>query len=394
MHRLTRRLVALMLFFAALTVLAKLTLASNYAAEETLNRITAAIGAPVKAKKVHLGFSASALTGVQVFEAASAAQDPCWTAVGAIDADVSLWGLLTNDLGGGVVTLRDVAVTLAFDRNGRLVTRLPAPVEAAGPMPLVRLEGGTFTLRRDGIPDEVFHNIRLELKTDGEKQTLSGTIDDPDWGPWKVSGGRETAAGPFTLMLKTAREVHAPMKLLRRTPFVGANVWRAVECDGLTTCELTLRFVPGEPVHYRADLSPHDTAVYVPSISLRAAGASGRVVVDDNYLTLTDVRGTAAGGEVRVDSKMDFRTPGMSVLGFGILVNRVTPRLLPETWQAPHVEGQIEGKADIELTLRDGALPVTRGQGQGTLKWSRFLPPLTLYMESDGHGFRFGLGKN
>jgi hypothetical protein len=394
MHRLTRRLVVLMLLFAALTVLAKLTLASNYAAEETLNRITAAIGAPVKAKKVHLGFSASALSGVQVFEAAATEKEPCWTAVGAIDADVSLWGLLTNDLGGGVVTLRDVAVTLCFDHDGKLTTRLPAPVEATGPTPLVKLEGGSFTLRYAGRPDEVFHNIRLELKTDGEKQTLSGTIDDPEWGPWKVSGGRETAAGPFKLVITTSREVHATMPLLRRAPFVPPTTWRAVECDGLTNCELTLTFVPGEPVHYRADLSPHDTAVFVPSISLRAAGASGRVVVDDNLLTLTNVRGAAAGGDVRVGSTMDFRTRGTSILGFAIGISKVTPRLLPDNWQAPRLDGQIEGKADIQLTLRDGFLPVTRGQGKGTLQLSRYLPPVNVYMESDGQGFRFGVGKN
>ena len=140
-----------------------------------------------------LGFSASALC-----ERARCSRRPRpamprrWTAVGAVDADVSLWQLLTNDLGGGVVTLRDVAVTLAFDPDGRLMTRLPAPPEEpAGPMPLVRIESGTFTLRRDGRPDEMFHNIRLELRTDGEKQTLTGTIDDPIWGQWTVSGGRE-----------------------------------------------------------------------------------------------------------------------------------------------------------------------------------------------------------
>ena len=174
----------------------------------------------------------------------------------------------------------------------------------------MRIEGGTFTLRREGIPDEVFHNIRLELRTDGERQTLSGTVDDPDWGPWTVSGGRETAAEPFTLILKTAKEVHATMPLLRRAPFVPPSTWRAVECDGDTTCEVTLRFAAGEPVRYRADLSPHDTAVYVPSIALRATGASGRVVIDDNLLTLTNVRGAASGGDVWVGSTMDFRTPG------------------------------------------------------------------------------------
>ncbi|HEX4592494.1 MAG TPA: hypothetical protein VH120_21370, partial [Gemmataceae bacterium] len=249
--------------------------------------------------------------------------------------------------------------------------------------------------RRDGVPDEVFHNIRLELRTTGEKQVLSGTVTDPDWGQWTVSGGREKAADPITLLLKTAKEVRATMPLLRRAPFVPPSTWRAVECEGDTTCEVTLRFVPGEPVHYRADLSPHNTAVYVPSISLRAAGASGRVVIEDNLLTLSNVRGAASGGEVRLGSVMDFRTPGQSVLRFAVATSRISPRLLPETWGVPHfADGELEGKADLELDLRNGYLVTTRGQGQGTLRMWPFLRPLEIFLQADGRRFRFGLGKN
>src|SRR6476659_2399924 len=105
MHRLTRRFLGLVLLAAALAGLAKLALASDFAAKEARARIQAAIGAPVDASTVSLGFSASALTGVRVFETNTTDRPP-WTAVGAVDADLSLWKLLTNDLGGGTVTLR------------------------------------------------------------------------------------------------------------------------------------------------------------------------------------------------------------------------------------------------------------------------------------------------
>jgi hypothetical protein len=384
----------LVVLAAGLTGLAKLALASEFAATEAKVRIGAAIGAPLEAKTVALGFTASALSGVKVFETTGSANPPAWTAVGSVDADLSLLQLLTNDLGGGVVTLRDVAVTLVFDRDGRLVTRLPVPPEAAGPLPLVRLEGGTFTLRRDGRADEVFHNIKLELKTDGDRQSLSGTVEDPFWGLWTVSGGRQSATDPFTLVLKTAREVRATMALLRRAPFVPPGTWDAVQCEGETTCEVTLRFVPGEHVRYKADLSPHDTAVYVPCIDLRASAASGRVVIEDNLLTLSTVRGAAAGGEVRLESVMDFRVPGQSVLRFGVETSKANPRSMPAAWHVPAMDGQVDGKADMELSLVNGYVVKTRGQGTGTLRAFPFLRPLSLYMESDGNrGFRFGLGK-
>jgi hypothetical protein len=392
MHRLTRRFLGLVLLAAALAGLAKLALASDFAAKEARARIQAAIGAPVDASTVSLGFSASALTGVRVFETNTTDRPP-WTAVGAVDADLSLWKLLTNDLGGGTVTLRDVAVTLAFDAANRLVTRLPAPPpEPAAALPLVRIEGGTFTLRRAGFPDETFHNIKLELRTEGEKQTLSGTIDDPFWGPWTVSGGCASAAEPFALVLKTAKDVRATMPLLRRAPFCPESTWRAVECEGDTDCEVTLRFVPGDRVKYKVDLSPRNTKVYVPSIDFHADAALGRVVIEDDVLTLTGVNGKSSGGDVRVGSTMDFRGPG-SVLRFAVEATGINPRFLPATWRVPGIQGQVDGKADLELTLRDGRVVGTRGQGQGSLKAFPFLRPVTLYLESDGKAFRFGLGR-
>ena len=125
MRRLKRRLIVLVLLAATALGLARLGLASDYACRETLARLEAAIGAPVQATNVRLGFSDSALSGFKVFQPAASAETPAWTAVGTVDANLSLWQLVTNDLGGGIVTLRDVAVTLAFDRDGEIVEDAP-----------------------------------------------------------------------------------------------------------------------------------------------------------------------------------------------------------------------------------------------------------------------------
>ena len=52
--------------------------------------------------------------------------------------------------------------------------------------------------------------------------------------------------------------------------------------------------------HYRVVLDPKDTKVYVPIIRLAADGASGRVIVEDDVVTLERVRGLSAGGDLRV----------------------------------------------------------------------------------------------
>jgi hypothetical protein len=215
-----QRLKRLLLMTAALCALlagvGKLALASDFAARQAVTRLGAAVGAPVRVGEVQLGFRASALRGLEVLENLATAEPPPWSAAAAVEADLSLLQLLRGDLADGTVTLRGVNVTLRFDRAGRLLTKLPVPPPGELAWPVVRLDGGTFTLCREGIPDEVFHNIRLELRSEGEKLMLSGTIDDPDWGPWTVAGGRDSAADPFRLILKTAREVHTTPALLHR----------------------------------------------------------------------------------------------------------------------------------------------------------------------------------
>jgi hypothetical protein len=390
-----RRLKRLLLVTAALCALlaglGKLALASDFAARRAVARIGAAVGAPVRAGEVQLGYWASALRGLEVLETLTTPQPPPWTAVGAVEADLSLLQLLRGDLADGAVTLRDVHVTLRFDRDGRLLTGLPVPPAPPAALPLVRLDGGTFTICREGVPDEVFHNIRLELRGDGDKLTLSGTVDDPDWGPWTVAGGRDAADGPFTLALRTAAEVHATPALLRRAPFVPPVTWREVDLEGDTDCALTLRFEPNGRVRYQADLHPHDTRVTVRAIDLTAAPARGRVLVEDGVVTLEDVRGQAAGGDVKVGSVMDFRSAA-SVLRFTVEAGQVALRRLPEAWRVPRLDGQVSGRADLELTIRGGRT-TTRGHGEGTVKAFPLLRPIRLILDSDGTGFRFSLGR-
>jgi hypothetical protein len=389
--RLKRLLLMTAALVALLAGLGKLALASDFATRQTVARLGAAFGAPVRVGEVRLGYWATALRGLEVLENLTTPEPPPWTAVGAADADLSLWQLLRGDLADGAVTLHDVHVTLRFDRDGRLLTRLPAPPPSELAWPVIRLDGGTFTLCREGVADEVFHNIRLELRGDAQKCTLSGTVDDPDWGPWTVAGGRESADGPFTLVLRTAREVHATPALLRRAPFVPPVTWRQVELEGDTDCELTLRFEPHDRVRYRVDLHPRNTRVVVRAIDLTAEPAQGRVLVEDGVVTLEDVRGRAAGGNLHVGSVMDFRGPG-SVLRFSVNADQLVPRRLPETWRVPRLDGQVSGRADLEVTIRDGRT-TTSGRGEGAVKVLPLLPPVRLSLEADGHGFRFALGR-
>lgn len=390
-QRVKRYGVATCAFVIVLAGVGKLSLASDFATRQLVTRLQAAVGAPLHVATVDLGYSSSNLRGLDVLENASHAAPPPWATARDVEADVSLWQLLRGDLAGGSVTFRDTAATLRFDRNSHLLTRLPTPPPSESEMPVMRIEGGRFTLQHDGVPDEVFHNIRLELRSEGEKLSLSGTVDDPDWGTWTVSGGRESANAQFALVLRTTKEVHVTPALLKRTPFVPPATWRQVELEGDTNCELTLRFEPDGHVRYRVVLDPHDTKVHVTSINLRAETARGRVVVEDDVLTLENVRGLAAGGDLKVGSTMDFRG-GASLLRFSIEANVLNPGLLPKSWAVPALPGQVSGKADLEVFVENGR-STTRGRGEGSVKVLPIMPPIFLRLEADGRGFRFALGR-
>src|SRR5581483_8121810 len=133
--RLKRRILTAVALVALLVGAARLALASDFASRQAVGRIAAAVGAPVRAEDVRLGFWATALRGLHVLENLTTPEPPSWTAIGSAEADLSLWQLLRGDLGGGTVTLHDVAVTLRFDRAGYLLTRLPVPPPPAGAWP-------------------------------------------------------------------------------------------------------------------------------------------------------------------------------------------------------------------------------------------------------------------
>jgi hypothetical protein len=387
--RLSRLLFGLIAAAGVLTGAGKLFLGTAFAARQVVTRLGTVIGAPVRIGEVSLGYVASELRDVHVLETLPTAEPPPWTTFRGVEADLSLWQLLSGNVADGVVALRDASVVLRFDADNRLLTRLPTPEVTGAAYPLIRVEGGQFTIQKEGVPDAVFRGISLELRSDGTRLSLSGRVVDPEWGEWTVGGGQDSPTAPFTLELRTVRPVHATQELLRKAPFVPPVTWQHVQCDGVTPCDVLVRLGGGAPrTHYRVVLDPKDTKVYVPSIRLAADGAAGRVIVEDDVVTLERVRGLSSGGDLRVASRMDF-TGETNVLKFSIEAGGMHLRRLPETWKVPALEGRVSGKAELELQTRAGHRTKASGSGEGTVQMLSFLPPFRLRLEATERGFRF-----
>jgi hypothetical protein len=370
----------------------KWLLRSAYAVEHVVAQIGSALGVPVRIAGIDLGFTGSSLSNLEVLERDSSPGSPPWLTIGSLDADLTLPQLIRGNLSDGLVTLRDVHVILRFDRDGRLLTRLPAPSpKEPGAMPRVRLVEGTFTLCYEGRPDETFHNIAFELRHDGPMVLVSGAIDDPDWGPWTITASQPSPASPFALNLKTRKIVHVTPELLRRTPFVPANVWEQVTCEGDTPCEVALLFNPVSPVNYRVSLEPRNTKVFVRSIELRAEAAEGSLVIADNILTLENVRGKSANGELKLRSIMDF-TGLASIMKFSLEASLLNLTQLPFRWGVPALRGDLNGKAELVVTSAVEGTTV-KGQGEGSVKLPLLLRPIKVKLIADGRRIGFQIAR-
>src|SRR5947209_852795 len=309
-----------------LVVAAKLILRTGFAADRVAAQIQkAAGGAPVRVGSLDVGVSGSSLHDLRLFEdrgdppgAGNSPGDPPWAVVTAVDADVPLLRLIRGDLSGGPITLRGPKLTFRFDKDNKLLTKLPDfSSGGSGNWSEFRIKNAQITFLHEGSREAVFSNISGTVRKDGEGISITGAADDSEWGAWTIKGERADADAPFAVTLHCDACRLAPEKL-RRVPFVPPVTWREVTFEGETPVDLALKFGGGAPaaggsraepaVHYRVAIAPADATVNVPSIDLTTRSTTGKVLVEDGVVTLTDLNGKAAGGSLHVTrSDMDFR---------------------------------------------------------------------------------------
>src|SRR5204863_5730561 len=127
---------------------------------------------------------------------------------------------------------------------------------------------------------------------------------------------------------------------------VSPTVWAQFQAEGDSPVELTLSYDPqGPAVHYRVALDPEHTRLHVTAIDLPADQASGKVVIEDGVVHLTDVRGDTADGSIHNDGMLNFRSHPTK-LHFDLTAERLDLRRLPHKWPLPPaVDGRLSGKA-------------------------------------------------
>jgi hypothetical protein len=385
----TRLAIGLVTLVLVLIVAAKLLLRSGFAANRVAAEIQQAAGAPVHVGSLDIGVTGSSLRDLQFLEDGAAQGSQPWTQIADVDADMSLAQLVRGDFAGGAITLRRPKLTFRFDRNDNLLTKLPSFEGPSRAWPVFHIADGQITFQRHGSPDAVFTGINGTLQKSGDHITLSGAADDREWGQWTVNGDRADAAAPFQLTLHTDG-VRATPEKLRRVPFVPLVTWEQVTLDGNTPVDLTLQFggsQGGPAVRYRVALAPTNTTVFVSAIDLTARGASGKVLIEDGLVTLTDVAGNAAGGSLHLPkSVLDFRGTG-SEQQYAVSGEKLRLRDLPKQWGLPAWDGRLSGHADLTVSTQDGQVQ-TKGGGAGVI--DGFLSQkIEVKLSANDRGFKF-----
>ena len=346
---------------------------SNGVTPQVIFRLQSALGMPVQIENADVGISGgSELKGVQVFEpnpsgAPPKSSEKPWFRIDRVEADVSALGLASGSALPTKLSLHGVSLVLRFDKDGNLLTHLPASRPSTAKLPELVIDDGRLTIDQQGRKPMKIEGIRAVLTPSANTLTIEGSVTDPHWGHWKVGGKTDVAAGEIVLKLETPK-TDVTAEKLREIPFIPPGVWQQVMAEGSTSVRLTLRISGDEQGnHYRVELEPQETTVHVPSIELKANQASGKVIVDDRLVSLSGVSGRTADGSIGVNGTLDFRK-APSALSLDVAVKDVAVQRLPGSWEMPDIlDGNLSGTAKLRLRLTDPPIETEGSSGEGTV---------------------------
>lgn len=366
---------AIAVFLAVLVILAmgmRLFLSSAYAARLASERLSATLGVPVRIASISPGLQSTAVRSLEIAEADNANDGKPWLVVQIVNADTSVPGML---MGNEPKTLafRQAAITLRFDAGGKLLTRLPKQEDkAAGQLPTLRFEQSRVIIQQEGRADAAFSGISMEFREENSRLIFDGKINDQDWGRWQVAANIDASSRAGTVSLQTPGVVRVTPDLLRRIPFIPANIWDEVVLTGETSANINFEFNPNDDhFKYVVRCEPRNTDVYVSSIDLQAMKAAGSVIVEDSIVTLKNVKGSAANGQLDVEGVLNFREEP-NELKLKVDARNMLVKLLPPEWGIERKvpvkgigDGVFGGHADIIIRTGDAG---TSTDGSGTAK--------------------------
>ena len=238
-------------------------------------QISARINMPVEVTNIRLGLRTSTI-GLKVFD--PSAPDPAKTEVFAVeraDADISVFALARGQIAPKTIELRNANLQLHVSADGKVLTQMPTlPEGGSGTLPAVTLTGAQVTIHQDGKPEFTIKNLNVLVQPTGDTVNLTGTIDDPLWAKWTVSGDINQATKTGTVELATD-DGPLTMDRLGSIPFVPDSVWQHVSANGRGAAALKLTVGSDGEVRYSVDIRPNAASLTLPDLDATLTKVTG-----------------------------------------------------------------------------------------------------------------------
>jgi hypothetical protein len=346
-------------------------LGTSHGRASVARELESLIGLPVEVSEAEFGSNSSSVKFRVLDPALAGHPDAEVLSVESATADVSVTDIMTGRANPKEVHLRGVHLNLRIGADGKILTTLPAQTGGAGgggPPPTITLDGGEVRLRQEGKPEFVLSGIRLRMAPDGDRLVVSGSVDDPGWGKWKVTGEIDRPGKTGWLELATDDGPLATERL-RSVPYVPGSIWDHVRLDGRGGVKVRLTYAPDGDVRYDVEVRPHGAAIELPDAESTLTDLTGAIRVHDAQVELAGCKAKVAGGTIGATGVADFGADPTTVK-VAVTADKLDVNAVPPSWDVPRdFGGRLVGAATIVLRIsRDGHIDPTGTKGNGKIE--------------------------
>lgn len=330
--------------------------------EIVATRLQSAIGLPVDVSAVSLGARNSSLS----FRILDPKLDPASLeapilSVESASADVSLGSILTGHTNPHEVHLKGLELYLRLDSKGNLLTTMPEEKDGrtSTEIPAIYLDSGRIRIAQQGRPEFLLSGVSLKAESNGDLLTLHGSIDDPAWGKWILSGELNKTSKSGWIELGSD-DVHLTADHLDSIPYVPSTMWSNVRPEGHVKPFARIEIGSKKGIHYDAILEARGLSLGIPPAEITLAETTGMIHVHDGMIEIGGSNNTPsmtaklAGGMMQANAKWEFDKDPSVGDPIHISVKNLAVNQLPEKWGLKSLGGQLPGKLSLEHGFLSG----------------------------------------
>jgi hypothetical protein len=351
----------------AVVVLSVLGLAAvegvrRYASTQLVGGLAELYQGKVEADFARAGWRDATLEGVRFFDADG--QHVVLT-VERLRMGLTLWELVAGKTTPEYLELDSPRVTVRFDQQSRLLTKLPPAGFTGGTFPArIDVSNGSLVIDQQGVGATTIDGASAQVTSENLELTLNGKLANSRWGSWTLNG-RTNSQFSEGLIEGATDDLAVSPEWLRQLPLVPPTLWEQITLEGPVSAKFALQLKPSpELPHLHADLKTANATITLPALGVQMERASGSVTIDDTAVANRNVRGSVYGGKADIAGDLDLAKDPLAV-AMDVRVEGVELAQLPKEWAAPEeTTGHVSGRATLNVALtKEGNVRAT-GEGQ------------------------------